>query len=231
MISVLTPTIRNEGLEVIKKALNRQTFEDYEWIVCSPEKPNIGYEYEWLQDDFKGGIWTLNRVYNKMIKFSGGDLIVSIQDFTSFDPDTLERLYTHYKLNNNAVVSGVGNKYLEISPLGAPIWYDPRITGQSFRQTSFNNIEFNFCSIPKHLLKKVGGFDEDMDFKFYGMDAYDVLRRLSNTGHTDFYIDENIKSYSLTHGRVKDWEEKNGIHGEYEDHVRGRNKDVLSFIA
>lgn len=229
MVSVITPTIRNEGLETVQKALRRQTV-DYEWIVCSPDKPDLKGRYEWLQDDFEGGLWTLNRAYNKAIKYAGYGLIVSIQDFTYFNPDTLERFINHYELNPNAIISGVGNKYDSV-PDGQLLWKDPRETGQGFRRVPFNEIEFNFCSIPKHLLYKVGGFDEDMDFKFFGMDAYDVLRRLSNIGHTEFYIDENIKSYSLTHGRVKDWEDKNGIHGPYEEHYKQRNNDKLSFIS
>lgn len=92
MISVLTPTIRNDGLEIIKKALNKQTYELFEWIICSPEKPNLKGRYEWMKDDFTGGLWTLNRVYNRMINYANGELIVSIQDYTSFDPDALERL-------------------------------------------------------------------------------------------------------------------------------------------
>jgi len=226
-ITVLTPTIRPEGLQAVKKSLDRQT-EDCEWLIGSPFDPKMG---KWVRDDFAGGVWTLNRMYNKMIKEASGDLIISIQDHTSFNPDALERFESHFKINPNAIISGVGNKYSEVYPLGEILWKDPRETGQGFRKVPFYEIEFNFCAIPKHLLYRVGGFDEGMDFKFFGMDAYDVVRRLANTGHTDFYIDESIRSYSLTHGRVINWEEKNGIHGEYERHYRERSKDVLSFIA
>jgi hypothetical protein len=214
-ISVITPTIREAGLDVVNIALKRQTFKDFEWLIGSSFKPQYG---TWIEDDFTGGVWTLNRIYNKLIKAASGDIIVSIQDFTFFNPDTLKRFYYHLNANPAAVISGIGDKYQTVYPLPQnKLWSDPRRTGDtSLRRCFFNEIEGNFCSLSKKTLEEIGGFDESLDFMGYGMDWYGVLDRLNIADNNQFFIDESIESYSLTHGRVKDWEDKNLIHGLYD---------------
>jgi len=46
-ISVITPTIREEGLPIVDKALNRQSFEDFEWLVGSPFPTEYG---KWVEE-------------------------------------------------------------------------------------------------------------------------------------------------------------------------------------
>ena len=41
--------------------------------------------------------------------------------------------------------------------------------------------------------------------------------RIALKGGYDFYLDQTIKSYSLEHGRPNGWEEKNAIHGPYQE--------------
>lgn len=210
MISVLTPTIRKEGLPLVKKALERQDVE-YEWLIGSPFDPEMG---TWIKDDFEGGYWTLNRCYNKLIQNAKGDLIVSIQDHTFFNPDALEKFDFWFQQHPNYIVSGVGDKYDRVYPeRGIKVWSDPRKrnTGQ-FRAVPFNEIEGNFCSIPKKALYDVGGFDRALDFEGFGMDFYNVLERISKLGKYEFYIDESNESYSETHGRVGNWDKNNLIH-------------------
>ena len=71
-------------------------------------------------------------------------------------------------------------------------------------------------------LKEIGGFDEEADFLYFGLDGYQVNYRLEETGHS-FYCDPKIESFSLGHGRVPDWDKKNGMgsgKGEpYQRHV------------
>jgi hypothetical protein len=214
MITVITPTIRPEGLSIVETGLLRQTTDDFEWLIGSPFKPKVSMA-KWVEDDFKGGVWTLNRIYNKLIKEAKGDVIVSIQDFTFFDADALQKFRYHIK-NTCDVVSGVGDKYEQVYPrVSNKLWQDPRKKGSyALREVPFREIEGNFCAINKQLLEDIGGFDESMDEKFYGMDWYGVLERLSIAGYK-FFIDETLESYSLQHGRVADWEDKNGIHGGY----------------
>lgn len=216
-ITVITPTIRPDGLEIVETALKRQTNQNFEWLVGSSFRPQVG-ACKWVKDDFKGGAWTLNRIYNKLVRESQGDIIVSIQDFTFFDATALERFGTQLRLLTGAVLSGVGDKYEEVYPYpSGKFWRDPRDSGTgNIREAGFfGDIEFNFCALPKGFFYDVGGFDESLDFLGYGMDGYSVMERLYLKGGYKFYIDEGIKSYSLAHGRAKDWEEKNLIHSGY----------------
>lgn len=215
MISVITPTIRPEGLGVVRRALERQTYEDWEWLIGSPFDPEMG---RWVKDDFTGGYWTLNRIYNKLIKESKGDIIVSIQDHTFCIPEALEKFKFWLDKNPKWIISGVGDKYDKVCPeLGNKVWTDPRKSLRNdFRACKFNEVEGNFCAMRKSTLYEVGGFDEGKDFAGLGMDWYNVFDRLDRMDGYEFYIDETNESFSEVHGRVKNWEKDNLIHKGYE---------------
>lgn len=219
-ISVLTPSNRNiEGLKIIEKALKRQKFRDFEWVIGSPIKPEgLTLPFIWVQDPVKeeGDVWVFNKLMNEMVSRTQGELIVSIQDFTSFTPDALSKFWFHYLNNPTGCVSGVGNKYSD-SEFTEQVWKDPREREDqgSFYETYFNNWEGNFGAIPKQAILDVGGFDEELDLHF-GMDWYSVNYRAEKVGYT-YYMDQTNKSYSLTHGRYDGWEEHNAINGPYQD--------------
>lgn len=205
-ISVITPSVRPEGLDLVDKALKRQTFRDFEWIVQGKDKPTA-----------EGYAWTLNHDYNVAIKKSKGELIVSWQDWTFADPETLEKFWFHYQQEPRTFVTAVGNKYTSDN-WTTMTWKDPRErTDQgTYYPCYFSDIEWNLCSLAKQILYDVGGFDEELD-RWYGMDGYSVNERAMLLGNCDFKIDQTIKSYSLEHGRPEQWEEKNAIHGPYQE--------------
>jgi len=220
-LSVLSPSNRGtEALNVVAKALMRQDFEDFEWIIGSPQKPlGIFLEHRWIKDPPKreGDYWCLNRAYNKLISEARGELIVSIQDNTSFDPDALSKFWFHYKNNPLAVVSGIGDKYDDDTFLNKT-WQDPRKRSDigSFYEVNFADIEFNFCAVPRKAFYDIGGFDEELDRIGYGMDAYGVLERLSHQDSYKFYLDQTNESFSIEHDRYGGWEKNNAIHGGYQ---------------
>lgn len=205
MISVITCSVRPEGLKLVEKALDRQTLQDFEWIVQGREGA--------IPNDC---VWTLNRDYNHAIKRAKGDLIISWQDYTYANPDTLEKFLFHFETEPKTLVTAVGNKYQD-DTWTIETWRDPRIRADegSYYPCYFNDIEWNLCSVPKSALYAVGGFDEDLDH-WYGMDGYSVVDRLNMLGGYDFKIDQTIRSYSLEHGRPDKWEDLNAIHGPYE---------------
>lgn len=75
-ISVLTPTIRPEGLKMVADSLKAQTFRDFEWLV----EVNVS------------GKPDLNAAYNRMLKRAKGDIIVSVQDNIALEPQALEKI-------------------------------------------------------------------------------------------------------------------------------------------
>ena len=212
MISVITPTARgDEALELVEKALKRQTHKDFEWIVQkkTPVK--------------EGNVWSLNHDYNVAIKKAKGELIISFQDWTYADPDCLEKFWTHYKQEPKTLVSAVGNKYKD-DTWREVVWQDPRMREDqgTWYGCYFADIEFNLSAVPREAFYAIGGFDEKLD-RYFGMDGYGVADRLNILGGYDFKLDQTIKSYSLEHGRPKGWEKHNALHGPYQK----RRKDYV----
>lgn len=218
-ISVITPSVRPEGLKLVEKALKRQTFKDFEWIV--QDRENLP----------EGCVWTLNRDYNKAIRKSKGELIVSWQDWTYAKPDTLERFWTHYELEPTVLVGAVGDKYAD-DTWTVKTWQDPRERDDqgTYYPCFFNDIEWNLCSVPRKALEAVGGFDENMD-QFYGMDGYSVNERINMVGGFDFKLDQSIKSYSLEHGRNERWDDLNWLGERYNNyHIRYVENPRLPYL-
>ena len=215
-ISIITPTIRERGLELVYKALKYQIFKDWEWLIGSPFDPKIK-EAKWVKDDFKGGFWTLNRIYNRLIKEAKGELLVSWQDYTWAKPDALQKFWFHYQNNKKAVVSGVGNKYSDESWTNM-VWKDPRQREDfgSFYETTFDNCEGNFCAVPKEAVLAVGCFIPEFDFAGFGMDWYSVFERLDEVGGWQFFLDQTNKSFSLPHPRNPNWDKYNLLGEKYE---------------
>jgi hypothetical protein len=211
MISVITPTVRKEGLALIEKALKRQTFQDFEWIITSPFDPTYEYKkcdawvvsFEKEPEDY----WTVYKDYNRAIAASKGELIVSWQDFTYTKPDTLERFWFHHMNEPKTIVGAVGNKYSDDS-WTVLNWKDPREREDqgAFYQCYYNDIELNLSAFPREAFYAVGGFDEYLD-KYSSLCGLDVLDRLNMLGGYDFKLDQTIKSYSLEHPRLPGWEE------------------------
>lgn len=211
LISVLTPSIRKPGLALVEKALKRQTFDSFEWLVGSTVSPELPLAKH-VVDDFKGGIWSLNRIYNRMIEKATGELLVSWQDYTFANPDALSRFWNCYYDNPQSIISGVGNKYKD-DTWTVKTWQDPRQRSDqgSFYECYPWDVEGNFSAWPKQALLDVGGFDEQMDFEGYGFDARGVMERIDLMGGYKFYLDQQNESFSLEHDRPEGWDENNFI--------------------
>ena len=133
MLSVITCTSRGkEALNLVEKSLDRQTFQDFEWIVQEKSPPR------------KGMVWNLNYDYNRAIERSKGDLIISWQDWTYARPDALEKFMFHFKEEPKTLVTAVGNKYSD-DTWSVVMWQDPRKRSDqgTYYGCYFNDIEFN----------------------------------------------------------------------------------------
>lgn len=224
-VSIITPSIRPEGLEIVHKSIKRQTFpeDEMEWLVGSSFKPKFG---TWVEDDFEGGFWTLNRVYNKLFKQAKGELIVSWQDNIWIPEDGIEKFWAGYEhTEGKALITGVGDQYQELNQFGKPhikVWADPRKRSDlgSFYEVNFNDIEYNWGALPRDLVYLVGGADEELDHLGLGAEIFSIGDRLNDLGYK-FFIDQTNESYSLKHGRRDDWDEKNTFfNGKYIERKR-----------
>ena len=203
-ISVITPTIRPEGLALVRASLEKQIFKDFEWLIGSKFDPEIK-EAKWVKDDFKDGYWSLNRIYNKLIKEANGELIVSLQDWIAIDSDGLEKFWISHEKYPDAIISGVGDQYESIDKLGKPsikIWSDPRkrLDQGSFYEVFPADAEFNWCAFPRKVAFAIGGFDEKLDELGVGGDQLQFCARLDAMGYK-FYIDQNNESFTIRHSR------------------------------
>lgn len=219
MISVITPTVRPEGVGLVKKALSKQTYKDFEHIVQGRES-ELGDKY-----------WTVYSDYNKAIEKAKGDLIVSVQDYTYFKPDTLEKFAFHFNQEPQTIVGAVGNKYKD-TDWKVMTWKDPRERDDqgSYYEVNHNDIEWNLCAIPKEAIYEVGGFDETLDY-YSSLCGLDVLQRLWLRGGYSFKLDQTIKSYSLEHGRLKGWDANTPFNGVWQDKcLEYIQEPVLSYL-
>lgn len=231
-ISIVTPTVRPGALKIVSESIKKQNFpqDEIEWLVGSSFRPELENS-KWVEDDFTGGYWTLNRVYNKLFKQAKGELIVSWQDNIWIPEDGLEKFWLNYQATKGkALLTGVGDQYLSVNQFGKPqikVWSDPRRTTQygSFYEVNFQDIEYNWGALPKALIYEVGGADEELDFLGLGAEIFSIGDRLNDLGYK-FYIDQTNESYSIKHGRRPDWDEQNTFfNGKYIERKRQLIKD------
>ena len=240
MISVITPTVRPEGLALVAKALKRQTFKDFEWIIGSRVHPlhieglKLGIDYVFVQDPKKKPeeYWSVYKAYNNAIRAAEGNLIISWQDFTYAKPDALQKFWDHYQEDNKVIVTGVGNKY-DNDEWIVQIWQDPRQrTDQgTYYGCFYNDIEINFAAFPKEAFYAVGGFDEEWGDKYSSVCGLDVLARLDIIGGWDFKIDQTNETFSLEHGRLHGWEKNLPFAGPWQKRLEEyKSQPVLDFL-
>ena len=173
-ISVVTPTICPDGLEVIQHALSNQTFQNFEWLVevSIPEK---GHD--------------LNAAYNRMLKRAKGELIVSVQDFVEMPYDGLEKFWKAYQENPDTFFTApLGKK------LGEHVKWDWRETDA---EMDWRMWEIDWAAAPLEALKKVGGFDEALD-EYWSSDNVSVGHRANLHGYKFKNIKDN-KALVLDH--------------------------------
>jgi len=208
-ITVVTPSIRKEGLYVTANSLSRQTFTSFEWLLGTPFTPKLDVDgipnFKWVEDDFKGGSWSLNRIYNKMFKEAKGEIIVTLQDWIWIPPDGLQKFVdTLEALQGEGIVSGIGDQYERMGDFKPEvnIWSDPRKNrkGKTFYECYPNDVEWNWAAFPKKYIFRIGGMDEKLDFLGYGGDQLQVGERWDSVGYKT-YLDQENESFTIRHDR------------------------------
>lgn len=122
-VSVITVSNRHGGIDINWSSLRRQTFKDFEWILCDTlyEERKEAVQHYTKSDrrvkhikqgvkDPRAKTW-LNHAENQAIKASSGELIVLLQDYIHIQPDALEKFWGQYQSNPKIMVTGVGHQY------------------------------------------------------------------------------------------------------------------------
>ena len=208
-ISVITASVRPEGLDMVGMCLRRQTFRDFQWIVVSP------FEYKhadlWVPDPPKpeGYNYALNRSWNAGLEKASGELFISIVDLLWFPADVLENLWVHYQFDPTCCVSGIGNQY-ELPEKGKPesmVWKNPLYKEEQFYKIPPNDFELCVASVPMQGMIDIGGFDEEFD-KYAAMSEKEMAFRLEKLGYS-FWMDQTIEYRAIRHPRLtKDWDDR-----------------------
>lgn len=168
-ISVITPTIRPEGLKQLQECLQGQTFKDFEWLV-EVGLPDNGHD--------------LNAAFNRMIKRAKGELIVFYEDYTTIKPDGLERFWKAYQEFPDTCFTSPLAKVVKFGD--TPHW-DWRAHKQNEEQIDYTDCRWDTCeldwgAIPRKVLIEIGGFDEELD-QFWSCDNVNVGCRADLAGY------------------------------------------------
>lgn len=167
-ISVVTPSIRPIGLDIVRTGLLKQTFTDFEWLT------EVGL-----------GNHDLNAAYNRMLRRAKGELIVSLQDYMLIQPDYLQKFWDAHEKYPNAFITAPVGKVDNLNYSLPAIW-DWRAArndeNATIRDCEWNCWEIDNGCAPLAALKEIGGFDEALDGTWSG-DNVNVGKRALIAGY------------------------------------------------
>jgi hypothetical protein len=187
-ISVITPSIRPQGLEQAFKSMQRQNFGGVEWLprLSVPgAKPDLAYQM------------------NQAVKEAQGELIVFLQDWIKIGPDALQKMWDFYKANpNTAITAPVGKaKDLGTFATGKLTKEDTSIKWdwRSHREgkVEYHEWEIDWGAAPKKLIVEAGAFEERYDTDF-GFENVDLGYRLYKNG-VQFKCDTSNSAIAFDH--------------------------------
>lgn len=159
-ISVVSPTLRPKGLEVMQECLSKQTLKDFEWLV-EVGIPERGHD--------------LNSAFNRMLKRAKGDLVVFYQDYIKIPDNGLESFYNAYLEAKDTFFTAPVGKTLDWKDVS----WDWRVNKDV--KMDWPRWEIDWGAAPLEALKKIGGFDEELD-QFWSCDNVNVGCRADLAG-------------------------------------------------
>lgn len=172
-ITVITPTIRPEYINITNEALKNQTFKDFEWIIQEGK----------ISDGFQ-----LPKDLNRALKKASGKIIVSLQDCISVSPNFLEKI-SKLDFNKKAYTFPMTKEGTE---------GDWRVHMNGEVKPDQWEIDLAACS--KDLFTDVGGFDE-FYCGGWSYDNVEIARRAAYFGYI-FYCDNTIKGTAIDHDAI-----------------------------
>jgi hypothetical protein len=149
-LSVITPSIRPDGLKVTKECLENQTYQNFEWL------PRLSVHRTGKSD--------LCYQYNQALYEATGDIFVSLQDWIWIPNDALEKIAKIYEnplLWDRAYSFPVG-KVDDLKGQEEPRWDWRDCFSQKEMAYSWN-WEIDFAACPLSAIKDAGYFDLTYD--------------------------------------------------------------------
>jgi GT2 family glycosyltransferase len=227
-----------DNLKLILKALEMQTFKDFEIIVCD-DGSNDG-TMEFVNQDENDRVryfWQNKKGFRLAKSKNNGVRATKGKYFVSLEGDVIPhfKLLEEYKrwVKPKRVIYGVRH---EIEWLPEEIDFeqlDRCVTLRDYRlaalkELPIHNRPWRLCSgcnflIPTDTLKDIGGWNEN--YTHYGVDDYEVCLRLAMAG-CDFMALPEAYGYHLKHGiresRDENWRILEKLEEEYENSSRIR---------
>lgn len=179
-LTIITPTIRPEFLNITQDTLERQTFQDFEWLVEVGLK-NRGYG--------------LSKDLNTMIKRAKGEQIVMLQDCIRIEEDALEKMVALDKQHFYTFPVGKVKDWEAM-----PSW-DWRKSPEK-KDIPPHYWEADFALAPKEAFMKIGGYDETFD-EGWSWENVEVAWRAYYAGYS-FFVEPTIVSVALDHDKIKE---------------------------
>lgn len=178
-LSVITPSIRPQYLDITQKTLEAQTFQDFEFHVdIGLRNRGFGLPSDW----------------NKLLRRCKGDIVVMLQDCISIPPDALQRIseLSHAK---------TGYTYpLKKMPQGSYDWRKYRAEALGTEKLTPNMWEIDLASAPLSLFHDVGGFDEDFN-NGWSWENVEIAYRAQAAGYK-FYVSHATEGEALDHDAI-----------------------------
>ena len=171
-ITVVSVSIRPEGLKITQQCLAQQSFQDFEWIQ-EVSIPSHGHD--------------LNAAYNRALRRARGELVVSLQDYIKVTPLYLQKYWDAYQKDKKTFYTAPVGKTAS-SEYAGPITWDWRAYADA--KPNWMTWEIDSACAPLEALKEIGGFDEVMDGHWSG-DNVNVGYRAYLAGYKFAHLFEN----------------------------------------
>lgn len=177
-ISVVTPTIRPQYLNLTYECLKKQTFKNFEWLV---------------DIDFPSDKFLLPKAMNRLIKRSQGEIIVHLQDCIEIPENFLEHIYNSY--NGDFVTYPVGKRE------GEDVKWDWRKSSLRQQKDYLNPHEWeaDLAVTPRKAFFDIGGYDEAY-CDGWSWDNVEVAYRASACGYK-FRCDNAVAGIAIDHDK------------------------------
>ena len=178
-ISVLTPSIRPQYLDITQKCLENQTFQDFEWLT-EIDCRNKGYQ--------------LPTAMNRMLTRANGEIVVILQDCITIPDNFLQHVVDHYD-PQVCVTYPMGKKD------GETIKWDWRKASLRAEKPFIEPHcwETDVASAPLKAFRDVGGYDEEY-CNGWSWENVEIAHRMAAAGYK-FTCDNEVETIGIDHDR------------------------------